>query len=277
MSARLRLARPSAGSAADRPVVESILAREASLIAHTDVDPKGLSERIRAGRRRPVLDVIARARFDGNRLRRSAELEKQVGLRRVLGTGGHDEGRAHEQHRDTRGRSRCVHADSPYPCRVYAGEPWPSPTHGGRWTFSISAAPWSAGRRRESPQHSSAQDLVSRTRWWAARQALHAKRTAGAGPCPPVRCRRPLPRYGDDLLAASGRVSAAFVTSGRRGLDQGATAVSFRRSGPATRYHTDVARLWGSMAVDLAGRSGRKQWLRTTIYVARRRVQGRPQ
>jgi hypothetical protein len=59
---------------------------------------------------------------------------------------------------------------------------------GGRWTFPISAAPWSAGRRRESPQHSSAQDLVSRTRWWAARQALHAKRTAGAGPCPPVRC-----------------------------------------------------------------------------------------
>jgi len=110
MSARPRLARPPAGSAADRPVVESVLAREASLIAHTDVDAKGLSERISAGRRRPVPDVIAGARFDRNRLRRSAELEKQVGLRRVLGPDGRDEGRAHEQHRDTRGRSRCVHA-----------------------------------------------------------------------------------------------------------------------------------------------------------------------
>jgi hypothetical protein len=133
MSARPRLARPSAGSAADRPVVESVLAREASLIAHTDVDPKGLSERISTGRRWPVPDVIARARFDGNRLRRSAELEKQVGLRRVLGPGGRDEGRANEQHRDSRGRSRCVHA-TPLPGRVYAGEPGPSPTHGGAVT-----------------------------------------------------------------------------------------------------------------------------------------------
>jgi len=109
MSARPRLVRPSAGSAADRPVVESVLAREASLIAHPDVDPEGLLEWIGPGRRRPVLDVIARVRFDGNRLRRSAELEKQVGSRRVLGTGGRSEDRAHEQHRDTRGQSHRVH------------------------------------------------------------------------------------------------------------------------------------------------------------------------
>jgi hypothetical protein len=200
MSARPRLARPSAGSAADRPVVESILAREASLIAHTDVDPKGLAERISAGRRRPVLDVIARARFDGNRLRRSAELEKQVGLRRVLGTGGRDEGRAHQQHRDTRGRSRCVHAT---PLTHFESTPASPDRHlltGGAVDvpdFSGSLVCGTATRVSATfigsgPRQPNA--VVGSTAS-ATREADSRSRPVPTRPLP-------LPRYGDGLLAA---------------------------------------------------------------------------
>jgi hypothetical protein len=99
----------SASATAHRLDAKPVLAGETSRIAHSDVDPERLLEWIGSGRSRPVLDVIAHHRIDGDGLRGRAELEKKVGLGRLLSAGRRDERRAHEQHCDIRDRAGCVH------------------------------------------------------------------------------------------------------------------------------------------------------------------------
>ena len=100
--------RPSARSPADAPRAEPVLTRKTSRIAHTDVEPNGVSEWVSAGWRRAVPKVIPRDRIDRNRLRRPGQLEKEVGLGRFLGERGRDQGGDHDQRRDTRDRFRRV-------------------------------------------------------------------------------------------------------------------------------------------------------------------------
>src|SRR5262245_12934413 len=99
----------SASAAAHRLDAEPVLAGETPRIAHSDVDPERLLKWIGSRRSRPVLDVIAHHRIDGDGLRGRAELEKKVGLSWFLSAGRRDERRTHEQHCDIRDRAGCVH------------------------------------------------------------------------------------------------------------------------------------------------------------------------
>src|SRR5262245_63183084 len=99
----------SASAAAHRLDAEPVLAGETPRIAHSDVDPERLLKWIGSRRSRPVLDVIAHHRIDGDGLRGRAELEKKVGLSWFLSAGRSDERRTHEQRYDIRDRAGYVH------------------------------------------------------------------------------------------------------------------------------------------------------------------------